>query len=151
MMEFHTFEDVLDIAILQEKAAQRFYSELSRKVLDEHVRSFYHELVEQERLHERKLLDLKRYEYDLKEPDLEMLRNTGYLDAIPISSEATLDEAVRYAVKKERSAKLLYKTLSKMVAHEELAQLFRTLADQEQAHAEFFETEYKEYMATPQN
>lgn len=151
MMEFRTFEDVLDIAILQEKASQQFYSDLSRRVQDEHVRSFYHELVEQERLHEQKLLDLKRYEYDLKEPDLDMLRNTGYLDAIPISPGASLDEAVRYAIKKERSAKLLYQTLAKIVPREELATLFRTLADQEQAHAEFFETEYIESLTNPSN
>jgi len=144
MMDFQTFEDVLDFAILQEKAAQEFYLDLSRKVLDKHVRSFYKELVQQEYIHEQKLMELKRYEFDLRAPDLEALRESGYLDAMPISPESTLNEAVRYAVKKERSAKLLYLTLSQMVNQEELAQLFRTLADQEQAHREFFETEYKD-------
>ena len=37
-MEFHTFEDVLDFAILQEKAAQEFYSDLHEKAVHEDVR-----------------------------------------------------------------------------------------------------------------
>jgi rubrerythrin len=143
-MDFQTFEDVLDFAILQEKAAQQFYFDLSQKVLDGHVRSFYQELVQQERQHEKKLMDLKRYEFDLRTPDLEALRNSGYLDAMPVPPGATLTEAVQYAIKKERSAKLLYMTLSKMIDSEELSLLFRTLADQEQAHREFFETEYRD-------
>ena len=147
MMDFQTFEDVLDFAIMQEKAAQQFYFELSQTVIDEHVRAFYQELVHQEQVHEQKLMDLKRYDFDLRAPDIETLRESGYLDALPVSPRVTMAEAVRYAVKKERSAKLLYLTLSQMVDREELAQLFRTLADQEQAHREFFETEYKEYLA----
>src|SRR5210317_508492 len=111
MMHFQTFEDVLDFAILQEKAAQEFYSDLAQKVIDTHVRSFYHELVQQERLHEKKLMDLKRYEFDLQAPDLETLQESGYLDALPVPPGISLEEAVRYAVKKERSAKLLYQTL----------------------------------------
>ena len=31
MMEFRSFEDILDFAILQEKAAQQFYTDLSGK------------------------------------------------------------------------------------------------------------------------
>ena len=144
MMDFQTFEDVLDFAILQEKAAQEFYSDLAQKVIDTHVRSFYHELVQQERVHEQKLMHLKRYEFDLRAPDLESLQESGYLDALPVPPRVSLEEAVRYAVKKERSAKMLYQTLSQVVDQEELSQLFRTLADQEQAHREFFETEYKD-------
>jgi rubrerythrin len=147
MIEFQSFEDVLDFAVLQEKAAQQFYLDLSQKVLDEHVQSFYQEMAQQEGIHEEKLLALKRYEFDLKEPDMESLRQSGYLDAMPISPEATLEEAVRYAYKKERSARMLYHTLSQVVEREELADLFRTLADQEQAHAEFFQTEYRDCLA----
>ena len=70
MLEFHTFEDVLDFAILQEKAAQEFYTKLSGEVLDANVQLFYRTLAEEEHVHEKKLRELKRYEYDLNEPDL---------------------------------------------------------------------------------
>lgn len=143
MNEFRTFEDILDFAILQEKAAQEFYSDLAGKVQDEHVRIFYLELVQQEHIHEKKLMELKRYDYDLQEPDLESLRQSGYLNALPVSPEMTMEEAVQYAIMKEQSAQLLYTTLASMVDRAELAALFRTLAEQEQAHAAFFQTEYK--------
>ena len=63
MVEFHTFEDVLDFAILQEKAAQEFYTDLEDKVTDDDVRLFYKTLVQEEQLHELKLRELKRFEY----------------------------------------------------------------------------------------
>ena len=147
MVEFQTFEDVLDFAILQEKAAQQFYSELSGKVLDSDMRLFYQTLVQEEHLHELKLRELKRFGYELIEPDIETLRESGYLDAMPISPEVTFAEAVRYAIKKERSARMLYRTLGQMCQRKELKQLFDQLAEQEAEHAEHFQTEYKDLLA----
>ena len=147
MVEFHTFEDVLDFAIFQEKAAQQFYTKLSGEVLDPDVQLFYRTLAEEERVHEKKLFELKRYEYDLNEPDMEMLKDSGYLDAMPVSPETTFVEAVRYAIKKERSARMLYHTLGQMCQEEKLAELFKELAEEEQGHAEYFQTEYKDLLA----
>ena len=146
MVEFHTFEDVLDFSILQEKAAQQVYNKLSGEVLDPDVQLFYRTLAEEERLHEKKLCELKRYEYDLRKPDMESLRESGYLDAMPISPEVTFVEAVRFAIMKERSARLLYHTLGQMCQREELKELFEELAEQEAGHAEYFLTEYKDLL-----
>ncbi|MHC5119650.1 MAG: ferritin family protein [Planctomycetota bacterium] len=78
MMEFHTFEDVLDFAILQEKAAQQFYTKLSDEIKDSNVLLFYKTLIQEEALHEKKLRELKRFEYELIEPDVDTLRKSGY-------------------------------------------------------------------------
>jgi len=147
MVEFHTFEDVLDFAILQEKAAQQFYTNLSGEVLDPVVQLFYRTLAEEELLHEKKLRELKRYEYDLNEPDMEALRESGYLDAMPVASDISLVEAIRYAIKKERSARMLYRTLGQMCQHKKLAELFEELAEEEGGHADYFQTEYKDLLA----
>ena len=147
MMEFHTFEDVLDFAILQEKAAQQFYNKLAGEVLDADVQLFYRTLAEEEQIHEKKLRELKRYEYDLNEPDLESLKDSGYLDAMPIPPDISLTDAIRYAVKKERSARMLYRTLGQTCKRKELSELFTELADEEEAHADYFRTEYKELLA----
>ena len=146
-MNFNTFEDVLDFAILQEKAAQQFYSEMADKVLDDNVRLFYKTLVQEEHLHELKLRELKRFGYELIEPDVETLRESGYLDAMPVLPEITFAEAVRYAIKKERSARMLYHTLGQMCKRNELKRLFEELAEQEGEHAEHFQTEYKELLS----
>ena len=147
MVEFHTFEDILDFAILQEKAAQQFYTKLSGEVLDADVQLFYRTLAEEECLHEKKLRALKRYKYDLNEPDMEMLKESGYLDAMPVATDISFIEAVRYAIKKERSARMLYHTLGQMCQRKELAELFEDLAEEEQGHADYFRTEYKDLLA----
>ncbi|MHC4855289.1 MAG: ferritin-like domain-containing protein [Planctomycetota bacterium] len=148
MMEFHTFEDVLDFAILQEKAAQQFYTKLSDEIKDSNVLLFYKTLIQEEALHEKKLRELKRFEYELIEPDVDTLRNSGYLDAMPISPEVTFEEAVRYAIKKEKSARMLYRTLGQMCERKELADLFEELAAEEKSHADYFQSEYKDMLAT---
>ena len=146
MVEFHTFEDVLDFAILQEKAAQEFYADLEGKVTNDDVRLFYKTLVQEEHLHELKLRDLKRFGYELIEPDIETLRESGYLDARPVKPEISLVDAVRYAIKKERSARMLYHTLGEMCQRDELKDLFDELAEQEESHANYFKAEYADLL-----
>ena len=146
MVEFHTFEDVLDFAILQEKAAQEFYTDLEEKVTNDDVRLFYKTLIQEEHLHELKLRELKRFGYDLVEPDIETLRESGYLDAMPVKPEISLVDAVRYAIKKERSARMLYHTLGEMCQRDELKDLFDELAEQEESHANYFKAEYADLL-----
>ena len=146
MVEFHTFEDVLDFAILQEKAAQKFYTDLEEKVIDNDVRLFYKTLIQEEHLHELKLRELKRFGYELIEPDIETLRESGYLDAMPVKPEISLVDAVRYAIKKERSARMLYHTLGEMCQRDELKDLFDELAEQEESHANYFKAEYADLL-----
>lgn len=148
MMDLHTFEDVLDFAIFQEKAAQQFYTKLSGEVLDPDVQLFYRTLAEEEHIHEEKLRELKRYPYELTEPDIQAIKDSGYMDALPVSPEVTFTEAIRYAIKKELSAQMLYRTLGQLCERDELKTLFTQLADQEQGHAEYFRTEYKDLLAT---
>jgi rubrerythrin len=147
MMEFHTFEDVLDFAILQEKAAQQFYTDLEEKVIDNDVRLFYKTLIQEEHLHELKLRELKRFGYELVEPDMETLKESGYLDAMPVTPEISFVDAVRYAIKKERSARMLYHTLGEMCERDELKDLFEELAEQEESHANYFKAEYGDLLA----
>ena len=146
-MEFDTFEDILDFAILQEKAAQQLYSKLGEEVEDPNVKLFYRTLTQEEHLHELKLRELKRFGYNLVEPDIETLKESGYLDAMPIKPDISLAEAVRYAVKKECSAQMLYRTLGQMCERKELSELFGELAKQEGEHAAHFRTEYKDLLA----
>ena len=147
MVEFNTFEDVLDFAILQEKAAQEFYSKLSEEVISDDVKLFYRTLVQEEHLHEMKLRELKRFGYDLVEPDLETLKESGYLDAMPVAPDISFADAVRFAIKKERSARMLYNTLGQMCERHELKELFEELAEQEGSHANYFKAEYGDLLA----
>jgi len=144
MLKFESFDDVLDFAILQEQAAQQFYSKLSGRVKNPQVSLFYRTLVEEESLHEQQLRRLKNRSYQLKEADLSMLGESGYLAAMPHKADMTLLEAIRFSIKKERSSRMLYALLAeRMQDNRELAEVFQMLADQEQLHTEYFENELK--------
>lgn len=150
MLRFETFDDILDFAILQEKAAQQFYSKLSGMVKNPQVSLFYRTLVEEESLHEQQLQQLKNRSYHLKDADLQMLRDSGYLSAMPANPEMTLAEAIRFSIKKERSSRMLYALLAeRMHDNKELAEVFQMLSDQEQLHAEYFEDELKKEKSRP--
>jgi rubrerythrin len=150
MLKFESLDDILDFAILQEKAAQQFYSKLSGMVKNPQVSLFYRTLVEEESLHEQKLVRLKGCGYQLKDADLTMLRESGYLSAMPCAPEITLVEAIRFSVRKEKSSRILYALLAeRMQDNKELAELFQMLAEQEQLHAEYFEGELKRQTSTP--
>ncbi|HOK65361.1 MAG TPA: ferritin family protein [Anaerohalosphaeraceae bacterium] len=139
MLKFRTFDEVLDFAIVQEKAAQQFYAKLAQEVRDPAVKDFYRQLTEEEKEHERRLISLKGYAYALREPDLRDLSESGYLDAMPVPADVSLKEALQFAIRKERSAEHLYSLLADLVQQEELEQLFRVLSAQELRHRQVFE------------
>jgi len=144
MLEFETLDDILDFAIVQEMAAQELYTKLSGETADADRQLYYRTLAEEEAVHEKKLRKLKSRQFELRAPDMEQLQSSGYLDALPIRPEMSLTEVVQYALKKEKSANMLYKVLAESMLQPDMAGLFRTLADEEAKHAAFFLKEYDE-------
>ena len=142
MLQFRTLDDILDFAIVQEKAAQKFYAKLSDQAEDINMQLFYRTLVEEEQVHEEELRKLKSSNSNLPAPDLTQLQKSGYLDALPISSDMSIKEVLLYALKKEKSAKMLYSVLAENMEQVELAGMFKTLAAQEAEHADYFQKEY---------
>ncbi|MBN1471262.1 MAG: ferritin family protein [Syntrophaceae bacterium] len=147
MLQFQTLDDILDFAIVQEIAAQEFYTKLSHETPSNDMQLFYRTLAEEEQTHEKELRKLKRRRFDLVAPDLSELQKSGYLDALPISPEMSLKDVLLYALKKERSAKMLYGVMADNMKQKDLVDLFKTLADQEAKHADFFRKEYDDVCA----
>ena len=143
MEQFDTLDAILDFAITQEQAAQVFYTHLAAEATDPEKAAFYRELAAQERRHEEALCELKRSNPAGPTPDLEDLRQCGYLDAMPLHPGVSWKELLEYIIKKEKSAKMLYTVLANSTAKAALSELFQWLADQEAAHADYFKTEYQ--------
>ena len=112
MLQFQTLDDILDFAIVQEKAAQEFYAKLSGDANDLNMQLFYRTLAEEEQVHEKELQKLKSSNSELPAPDLTELQKSGYLDALPIGPDMSIKEVLHYALKKEKSAKMLYSVLA---------------------------------------
>lgn len=115
MIQFQTFDEILDFAIMQERAAQIFYAKLADEADDPERGRFYRDLVAQEQTHEEKLLTLKLISSQVHTPDLEELQKCGYLDALPLHPGMSFKEILRYVIKKEKSAKMLYTVLANPV------------------------------------
>ena len=147
MLQFQTLDDILDFAILQEKAAQEFYAKLSGDANDLNMQLFYRTLVEEEQVHEKELRKLKSSSSELSAPDLTELQKSGYLDALPITPDMEMKEVLLYALKKEKSAKMLYSVLAENMEQPKLADMFKALAAQEAEHADYFQKEYNEVCA----
>lgn len=141
-VQFQTFDEILDFAITQERAAQAFYAHMADEATLPETAAYYHSLVTEERGHEEKLSGLRESCPDLPVPDLEDLRKCGYLDAMPLTTEMDRKQMLRYLIKKEKSAKMLYTVLANSMVKQELANLFNYLAAQECEHAENFQREY---------
>jgi rubrerythrin len=141
-MQFETFEEILEFAIGQERAAQVFYAHLADEASDPEKSRYYRELVAQEQGHEQKLTELKDSQLNMPTPDLEDLRKCGYLDSMPLAPEMEWKQVLKYLIKKEKSAKMLYTVLANSTAKQELSELFQYLAEQECDHADYFQHEY---------
>ena len=141
-IEFRTFDEILDFAIGQERAAQVFYTNLAAETADPEKSRYYRDLAAQEQGHEEKLVGLRLAQLHMPTPDLEDLRQCGYLDALPLTPEMKWEQVLKYLIKKEKSAKMLYTVLANSAVKQEHADLFTFLAAQEAAHAEYFQHEY---------
>lgn len=142
MQIFSKIEDVLDYAVSQEKAAQRFYTELADKAADPQVQALFRSLIEQEKAHEKHLRDMKKAGCKLTGQDLETVSRSGYLNARNVPSGISMKEAIGFALEKEKSAHMLYALLADLVESKEMARIFGQLAEQESQHAEYFRKEY---------
>ena len=147
MFQFQTMDDILDFAIVQEKASQKFYAKLSDQTNDRNMQLFFRTLVEKEQVHEKELQKLKSTNSRLPAPDLTELQKSGYLDALPIDPDMSMKEVLLYVLKKEKSAKMLYTALAGNIKQKELADLFETLAALEAEHVECFQKKYNEVCA----
>ena len=145
MQIFSKLEDVLDFAISQEQAAQRFYNDLSKKVTDPAVQELYRTLAQQEKTHEQHLKGMKEAEGTLDDSDLQTVIKSGYLNTRNVPAGIPMKEAIGFALEKEKSAHMLYALLADLIENKELAKLFRMLAEEESKHAEYFKKQYDKY------
>jgi rubrerythrin len=145
MQVFSSLKDVLNFAIGQEQAAQRFYRDLSGKASDPMVRQLYESLADQEAGHEKHLREMKKAGGELSKENLDSVCRSGYLDARNVPSGVTMKEAVAFAMEKEKSSHMLYVLLADLIDNKPAARLLLKLAEEESRHAEYFKKEYETY------
>ena len=71
MLQFQTLDDILDFAIVQERAAQKFYTKLSGQADDLNMQLFYRTLAEEEQTHEKKTAKAQEQQFRTARPGLD--------------------------------------------------------------------------------
>jgi rubrerythrin len=147
IMSENTLNDLLDVAIKAEVKAQKFYEEASIKFSDPKVQNFFRSLVNEEKKHERILLNIKEMEiYDgsvaVKEDILEDARDAHEAENAKLSGDDQLEQIYEVALKREIKAHNTYKHIADLSQNEEIKALFENLADDELDHHKRIEMKY---------
>ena len=147
MNSLNSVDKILDFAILQEEKAVQLYTDLAGRVERPWMRQVFEEFAEEERVHKRKLLEVKsgkRLQHAIeKVQDLKIADYT--VDADP-GQELDYQQALIIAMKKEKAAFRMYSDLAGATDDENLRGTFLMLAQEEARHKLRFEIEYDDYI-----
>lgn len=149
MKEFKSIDDVLDFAIGEEEAAQRFYEALAAKAESGAMRSVFEGFAREEMGHKAKLEAVKKgHTREGFSSKVEDLKIGDYLVEVEPTPQMSYQEALILAMKKEKAAFRLYTDLAAAAPDEELRSIFLGLAQEEAKHKLRFEVEYDDNILT---
>jgi len=143
-----TLNDLLDTAIQDEIAAQKFYLEMREKTNNAKLKDFLNTLANEERGHERLLKGVKEMElYDGSLPvddnSLKQIEGAHQIpDEVPMK-DMTIERAMEIAMMKENKASQVYAQLAETSPQEEIMKLFTSIASDERRHFKTIEEHYK--------
>ena len=148
-MNFKTVDEILDFAIIREQEAYDFYTGLSSRMSNEHIKSIFRGFATEEKGHKAKLMDIKAGGTLIPaERSIQTLDITEYTVDIEVSDDLTYQDALIIAMKKEKAAFRLYSDLASASREHGLAELFTALAQEEARHKLRFEIEYDQFILT---
>lgn len=141
----NTVEEILDYAIDQEQKAADFYESFAMRAEKAGMKKMLLEFAEEEKRHKERLRAVKTGEHKLT-PEKEVLdlKVSDYLVEVDASDNISYQDALIFAMKRERAAFELYRDMAAKVEDTNLKQIFLGLAKEESKHKLFFETEYEE-------
>ncbi len=143
MKIWETVDDILDFAIEREIESYNFYTSLSEKSEIGAIKKLFASFAKEEEGHRIKLEAAKSGKMlNLAAKEIMNLKVTDYLVDIKPSEDMSYQDVLILAAKKEKSAFLLYTTLSEAVSDGEMKTFFEILAQEEAKHKLRFEIEY---------
>jgi len=143
----NTVDEILDYAIDQEQQAADFYASLAARVEKAGMKKMLLEFAEEEKRHKERLFAVKTGEHKLTpEKEVLNLKVSDYLVEVDAGANISFQDALIFAMKRERAAFELYRDMAEKVQDTNLKQVFLGLAKEEAKHKLFFETEYEEHV-----
>ena len=141
-----TYNEIIAFAIDKEQEAVELYSDLAGRAQSPSGKILFKELADMEKGHKTKLekLDVAYFRsQELKAP--EDLKIADYLVDVELTPEATYQDIVLFAAKREKAAFDLYTDLARIyVSIPDIKKIFDVLAQEEAYHKLKLEREYDE-------
>jgi rubrerythrin len=143
MTVFGSIEEILDFAIGGETASYQLYKDMAARVESEQMQKVLTGFAREELDHRAKLEELK----DKKTPVVPAeksvdLKIADYVADVAPGSDMNYQDALIFAMKKEKASFLLYTELAELAEDEQIRQMFLWLAQEEAKHKLRFEIEY---------
>ena len=144
MTNFGSIEEILEFAIGEEIAANKFYLELAGRAKNPAIREAFEEFAAEELGHKARLENIKKSSVLPQTEKVADLKVSDYLVAGEAGAEMDYQDALILAMKKEKAAYKLYHQLAAIIEDESLREVFLSLAQEEAKHKLRFEIEYDE-------
>lgn len=145
MNNFSSADEILDFAIEQETAANRFYLDLAKRSAIPAMQQVFEGFAKEEQGHRAKLEALKNKGGLAEHIEPEEVQALGIADyVVDVEPTADMDykDALILAMKKEKASYRLYLDLASVAQSKELTDMFMWLAQEEAKHKLRFEIEY---------
>jgi rubrerythrin len=143
-MNKHTYQEILEKAILNEIEAFRFYREVAEKVENGFIKQMFEDFAKEEQMH-RKILEGFRDRSDMgihfaRIPDFHV---SGTLDTpVQLSIDMKPADAIALAIKKEEAAMTHYTHLAEACTDLDQRKVFLELAAMERGHKSKMESAF---------
>jgi rubrerythrin len=140
---WNSIDEILDLAISEEKAAAEFYTQLAGQVKTPGMRGVLEGFAQEELKHKAKLETIKAGG-TLRPAQQQMtdLKIADYLVDVAPTQDMGYQGALVLAMKKEKAAFKLYTDLAAGTDDENIRAIFLALAQEEARHKLRFEVEY---------
>lgn len=135
-----SFEKLISLAIEREDEAFAFYTEAAERAELASSGKLLKDLARQETVHKEKLMKALKggvcETFGCTVQEMKKLDLSHYLLEIPLTPDATPQEVLIVAIKREDAAHSFYKSLSELTTEAPHRSVFETLAKEERFHKE---------------
>jgi rubrerythrin len=146
-MAASSIEEIINFAVDKEREAITFYEDMAKKAEDPVVKDAILSMADEERKHEKILLDLtpKKIQFDRSSPE-EDLKLSDYLVDMTFSKDSNYQELLIIAMKREEKSFGFYSELEQRAGDDASRKVFTLLKGEELKHKARLEKEYEKYV-----
>ena len=151
-MQFENLDAIIDFAIANEREAVEFYTNLSQQESFSGSKQMFVEYAEEEKKHEKLLMDLKAGGMAASTEDYKFkwitdIKRSDYVVDLEYQPGMPYNEILLMAMKREEKALKLYNEFLAQADTEDGKKIFKILCQEEAKHKLALETLYDDYMA----